>query len=218
MIRFAWLAVSLLLLWAAFGPSAAAIQQQKTTPKKTSPSKAYSSKTYSSSKRPMGKQTAKSSKSTKQASPSRTYASRSHAAANTKQNRRYAGKRTKNWVPPNHFTRIGQQKPAPERIAEIKRALAQRGYLQGQTDGAFDDHTADALRRFQQDQNLRADGKLNALSLIALGLGPRRMSAPPATRPALPPGGLSALQPVPPLPALAPPAPSLPSSAGQFDN
>jgi len=32
----------------------------------------------------------------------------------------------------------------------------------------------DALKRFQRDQNLTEDGKIGALSLIALGLGPRR--------------------------------------------
>lgn len=42
----------------------------------------------------------------------------------------------------------------------------------------------EALKRFQADQNLDADGKIGALSLIALGLGPKRESA--AARPAPP--------------------------------
>ncbi len=32
----------------------------------------------------------------------------------------------------------------------------------------------DALKRFQHDQNLVEDGKIGSLSLIALGLGPKR--------------------------------------------
>lgn len=32
----------------------------------------------------------------------------------------------------------------------------------------------DALKRFQHDQNLTEDGKIGSVSLIALGLGPRR--------------------------------------------
>jgi hypothetical protein len=35
----------------------------------------------------------------------------------------------------------------------------------------------DALRRFQADQNLDVDGKIGSLSLIAMGLGPKRMTA-----------------------------------------
>ncbi|HLW77200.1 MAG TPA: hypothetical protein VKS01_09440, partial [Bryobacteraceae bacterium] len=49
-----------------------------------------------------------------------------------------------------------------------------------------------SLKRFQQDQNLTADGKIGALSLIALGLGPRRVqldataTAPPQAPPPVP--------------------------------
>lgn len=34
--------------------------------------------------------------------------------------------------------------------------------------------SVDALKRFQQDQKLEASGKLDSLSIIALGLGPKR--------------------------------------------
>ena len=40
--------------------------------------------------------------------------------------------------------------------------------------GVLDPSSTEALRRFQQDQNLEASGKLDSLSLIALGLGPKR--------------------------------------------
>jgi hypothetical protein len=42
----------------------------------------------------------------------------------------------------------------------------------------------EALKRFQADQNLTPDGKLGSLSLIALGLGPKRLSAQSAVQPA----------------------------------
>lgn len=40
----------------------------------------------------------------------------------------------------------------------------------------------EALKRFQSDQNLTQDGKLGSLSLIAMGLGPKRIA--PAESPA----------------------------------
>jgi peptidoglycan hydrolase-like protein with peptidoglycan-binding domain len=63
--------------------------------------------------------------------------------------------------------------PTPERYKEIQDALAKKGYLRGEATGAWDQESADALRRFQQDQNLQPSGKLNSLSIIALGLGPK---------------------------------------------
>ena len=71
----------------------------------------------------------------------------------------------------------GQQAPTPERYKEIQQALIQRGYLQGEPTGAWDPASSDALKRFQQDQKIEATGKLNSLSLIALGLGPKRNAA-----------------------------------------
>ena len=67
----------------------------------------------------------------------------------------------------------GQTAPTPERYKEIQEALAQKGYLHGEATGVWSPDSADALRRFQQDQNLQASGKLDSLSIIALGLGPK---------------------------------------------
>ena len=64
--------------------------------------------------------------------------------------------------------------PTPERYMEIQQALAEKGYYTGPVTGIWDGDCIDALKRFQADQNLAADGKLGALSLIALGLGPKR--------------------------------------------
>lgn len=67
----------------------------------------------------------------------------------------------------------GQAVPTPDRYKEIQDALAKKGYLHGDPTGVWDQNSADALRRFQQDQNLQASGKLDSLSIIALGLGPK---------------------------------------------
>ena len=67
----------------------------------------------------------------------------------------------------------GQTAPTPDRYKEIQEALAKKGYLHGEPDGVWNQDSADALRRFQQDQNLQASGKLDSLSIIALGLGPK---------------------------------------------
>ena len=71
--------------------------------------------------------------------------------------------------------RAGQQQPTKERLAEIQRALQERGYLtEAQVTGNWDAASIEALKRFQGDENIKADGKISALSLIALGLGPKR--------------------------------------------
>ncbi len=69
--------------------------------------------------------------------------------------------------------RPGQTAPTPERYKEIQEALAKKGYLHGEANGKWDQDSADALRRFQQDQNLETSGKLDSLSIVALGLGPK---------------------------------------------
>jgi len=64
--------------------------------------------------------------------------------------------------------------PSPERLKEIQQALASRGYFTSEPDGTWGPASIDALKRFQHDQNLVEDGKIGSLSLIALGLGPKR--------------------------------------------
>jgi len=75
--------------------------------------------------------------------------------------------------------RVRQAQPTPERYKEIQQALLSKGYLQGEPSGSWNQESVDALRRFQQDQNINASGKIDSLSLIALGLGPKRGAAPP---------------------------------------
>jgi peptidoglycan hydrolase-like protein with peptidoglycan-binding domain len=69
--------------------------------------------------------------------------------------------------------RTVQQHPSSERYAEIQKALVDRGYL-AEANGNWDAASIAAMKKFQEDQALHADGKLSALALTALGLGPRR--------------------------------------------
>lgn len=65
-----------------------------------------------------------------------------------------------------------QLHPDPERYQQIQQALAARGYFKGNANGVWGDDSIDALRRFQTDRKISDnEGKINALSLNALGLG-----------------------------------------------
>jgi hypothetical protein len=74
-------------------------------------------------------------------------------------------------------TRPGQKVPTPDRVKEIQGSLRAKGY-EVQPTGAWDKQSEAAMKKFQQDQNLEGNGKLTALSLIALGLGPKHEPAP----------------------------------------
>jgi len=66
-----------------------------------------------------------------------------------------------------------QLHPDPQRYQQIQQALTERGYFKGQADGTWNDDSVDALKRFQADQKIEPDGKINALTLTGLGLGPK---------------------------------------------
>jgi peptidoglycan hydrolase-like protein with peptidoglycan-binding domain len=66
------------------------------------------------------------------------------------------------------------QQPSQERYKEIQQALAGKGYFNNEPDGNWGPASVDALKHFQHDQKLLEDGKIGSLSLIALGLGPKR--------------------------------------------
>jgi hypothetical protein len=76
--------------------------------------------------------------------------------------------------------RWAQQQPTADRYKEIQQALAERGYFRGDPDGTWGPESIDSLKRFQHDQSLVEDGKIGSLSLIALGLGPKRNMPEPA--------------------------------------
>ena len=90
-------------------------------------------------------------------------------------------------------SRSYQQAPTADRYREIQQALASKGYFHGEPNGQWGSDSTDALKRFQSEQSLMPDGKITSLSLIALGLGPKRLTAksetaapPPAASPAPP--------------------------------
>jgi hypothetical protein len=67
-----------------------------------------------------------------------------------------------------------QLAPTPERYSEIQNALVAKGYLKQEEAGkGWNQDSVDALKHFQTAQNLDPNGKINSLSLIALGLGPK---------------------------------------------
>lgn len=76
-----------------------------------------------------------------------------------------------------------QQKPDAARIREIQEALATRGY-NVEVSGSWGPQSVEALKKFQEDKNitnLTGRGKLDSLTLIALGLGPSRSPAATGT-------------------------------------
>jgi hypothetical protein len=81
-----------------------------------------------------------------------------------------------------------QAVPTPDRYQEIQQALADRGFYKGEVNGTWGPDSVGALKAFQVSQRLTDDGKINALSLIGLGLGAKHISVsgppPPAPTPA----------------------------------
>ena len=90
---------------------------------------------------------------------------------------------------PARYRRSTQREPAPERYKEIQQSLADKGYFTGPVNGTWGPDSVEALKRFQRDQNIGDDGKLGSLSLIALGLGPRRGPGGGSEKPANPDTG-----------------------------
>ena len=135
-------------------------QPPKTTPKQPATtqkkSQAAPKKAAASAKPPAAKKTTTAKKTT--AAKKTTTAKKS---APKSRKRAVARKRT-------------QQQPTPERYTDIQNALIARGHLQGPATGVWSADSAAALKRFQEEQKLESTGKLDALSLIRLGLGPKR--------------------------------------------
>ena len=87
-----------------------------------------------------------------------------------------------------------QLSPTPGRYKEIQSALVAKGFLNPEdANGSWNQASIDGLKKFQSAQNIDSSGKINSLSLIALGLGPKRESPPPA-KPADPPAAKPAPQ------------------------
>lgn len=76
-----------------------------------------------------------------------------------------------------------QTAPTTDRYREIQEALVARGYLQAEdANGTWGAASTDAMKKFQAEQTLDSTGRIDSLSLIALGLGPRHDSSATATR------------------------------------
>ncbi|MBV9443083.1 MAG: peptidoglycan-binding protein [Acidobacteriaceae bacterium] len=132
----------------------------------------------------------------------RTSYSTTKASSTSRTRRRVA--RTRTPPPPSY-----QLHPDPERYQQIQQALTDRGYFKGEVNGQWSDDSVDALKRFQADQKLTDDGKINALTLTGLGLGPKHDGT---TAAAVPP---PVADPQPPAPEPPPHAPESPGNVTQ---
>ena len=157
MIKLSWTVVVSMLFWVATDSSA---QSAKATPKAVPP-KATTAPRSVAKKSPVYKRS--------------TSISRTYGKATAQKNKRIATKyKAKAPAPRRVFYNPGQQAPSSDRYTEIERALANRGYLVKDPDGKWDQRSSEALKKFQEDQSLPADGKLSSMSIFALGLGPKR--------------------------------------------
>jgi len=123
--------------------------------------------------------TATKSKSTSPSSSSKAKAA-SHSTHSSKKTRHTARKRR-----PAGPAR--QMQPTADRYKDIQQALADKGYFKGDVTGKWGPDSSDALQRFQTDNKLPNDGKVNSLSLIQLGLGPKRDPIKPVATPPVTP-------------------------------
>jgi peptidoglycan hydrolase-like protein with peptidoglycan-binding domain len=170
------LACLLAAVWLSVGVSAWSAQK-KTASKPTSSAKKAPSKTTA----------AKSGSGTKAASSSKTKSSakKGSAAKSSSKSKKSAGSRKS---APRTTWRNRQTAPTPERYTQIQQALADKGFLDGgAVTGSWGQSSVDALKKFQQAQGIPVTGKINAMSLIGLGLGPNHGAAgdqKPAAQPA----------------------------------
>jgi peptidoglycan hydrolase-like protein with peptidoglycan-binding domain len=63
--------------------------------------------------------------------------------------------------------------PGSERLRSVQQALIERGYLNSSASGVWNADSIEALKRFEADQKVKVDGKIDSKMLIALGLGPK---------------------------------------------
>lgn len=118
--------------------------------------------------------------------PARNKGAAGKTAAKKPSSKKSASKKRSARPAPRTTWRNRQLTPAPERCQEIQQALATKGYLDAaEANGVWGQSSVAALKRFQEDQRIETTGKINSLSLIALGLGPKR-DASAATPPAAP--------------------------------
>jgi hypothetical protein len=136
-------------------------------------------KTTVAGKSPLAARTPAAAK--KPATPLQKNVAKKRAATLTANHKKTPAKPAVTW-------RNRQLQPTQERYKEIQQALLSKGYLQPEhANGVWDQNSADALKQFQTAQNITASGKINSLSLIALGLGPKHEDTLPRPQPAAQP-------------------------------
>lgn len=114
----------------------------------------------------------------KKSAPKKTTAKKTTAKKTTRKRTTRARRR----APARKPTPARQSTPDRDRIIEIQQALTERGYPVEPT-GAWDPQSVAALKLFQEEhaiKNLSGRGKLDPLTLIALGLGPKHEPPAPA--------------------------------------
>ena len=158
-LSYAAMAAMIALAWSAGGTAAV----QQTTPAKKTPAKKTAAK--------------------KKGAPASSRKPGAATRSASSRGKKTPGKRGVTW-------RNRQMSPTPDRYREIQGALASKGYLKpDDATGTWNQTSADAMKKFQTEQNLDSTGKINSLSLIALGLGSHRDPAPPPPKaPPQPPG------------------------------
>lgn len=167
MVRFVFTLVLAALLPQALAESQAASQAHKGPARKGGSAGTTKKSAGAATKKGAGASTKK-----KSGSPPAAQSAKPAAGKKSKGSARTTAKGGKK--APSKPVARGQQAPTPERITEIQKALAQRGYLKGEPSGVWGPDSSEAMKRFQQDKQLDATGKISSLSLIHLGLGPKR--------------------------------------------
>jgi peptidoglycan hydrolase-like protein with peptidoglycan-binding domain len=156
-----------LLMMVAYSVSPAPLSAAKRTVKKSSKRTAGGKATL--------KRTSQAASGKKAAPAKRQSSAKTSASARSK-------------TPARSTWRTIQTSPSRVRIIEIQQALAEKGYFDGAATGDWGSSSIEALKRFQQDQLLEPTGRINALTLIALGLGPKREGPLSSALGANPPG------------------------------
>ena len=125
---------------------------------------------------PKGKAAAKkaAAKTSTKSVPKKVASGKQSASAKQTVPKKTSGKRTSAKTAASSYRRSTQREPDPERYKEIQQSLAEKGYFAGPVNGTWGPDSVEALKRFQRDENIGDDGKLGSLSIIALGLGPKR--------------------------------------------
>lgn len=65
---------------------------------------------------------------------------------------------------------IDPQQLSSQQIKEIQQSLDKQGFKAGHADGKWGPETAEAVKQFQQKQNMQASGQLDQQTLQALGV------------------------------------------------